>query len=142
MELIDYIFADCDGWVVNATMTIGRTELDQMASQAPWNWTTDYPGDDSPDGCGATSNYSVDYQVYATSLEVTVPNVLEKSPKEATQILTAAGFTFETHFGKANVDMPEVLTQDPGPGAILPGPLPIGVTLGVGVPEGGKHPLP
>ena len=34
MEAVKLLLVDCDGWVVNATMQIGRVELDQAASQA------------------------------------------------------------------------------------------------------------
>jgi PASTA domain len=140
LDLITILFADCDGWVVNATMQIGSLELQQMASQAPWEWTTDYPGSDSPTGCGANSNYVVDYEVYASSLAVTVPNVLGFDPPQATTALSKAGLTVNSRTAKANVDLPQVITQSPSGGSIVPRNTV--VSIEVGVPEGGNHPIP
>ena len=130
LDLITVLFADCDGWVVNATMQIGSLELEQMASQAPWEWTTTYPGSNSPTGCGANSNYVVEYQVYASSLEVTVPNVLGLSPTEAAATLTAARLTVETTYIVTHT------TEDPLPESrVINQSPPAGTSVAVGSVE-------
>lgn len=119
-EGLNFFWADCDGWVVNATMKIGKTELDQNAVQSPWWWTTLYPGDDSPEGCGDNSNYSVDYEIAATSLEVKVPNVVDLSPGDAFTRIKSLGLMPEVRrMLKGNVQQPRVVAQDPQPGVTV-----------------------
>jgi len=75
LEGINILFADCDGTVVPGAMTIGKTELVQFATPGPWTLSYEYPGTNSPDGCGANSVYVVSYSVEATPPPVVVPTV-------------------------------------------------------------------
>ena len=50
--LLTYFLADCDGMCVTDLITIGRTELDQMALQDWWSFDRHYAGEDTPFGCG------------------------------------------------------------------------------------------
>jgi hypothetical protein len=139
MEGFDLLFADCDGWVVNATMQIGRVELDQAASQAVWNWSTPYPGYDSPDGCGSNSRYTVNYEVAASSLQVAVPDLTAQSPDDALATLRSVGLNGmirETF--KGLVDEPQVAGQEPSPGTLVPHSTT--VSFNVEVPRGGPRP--
>jgi PASTA domain-containing protein len=96
LEGVNILFADCDGTVVPGAMTIGKTELLQLASPGPWNITFEYPGTNSPDGCGANSDYLVTYSVEATPAPVVVPKVAVPEIKglsiaNGVRALTAAG---------------------------------------------------
>jgi hypothetical protein len=96
LEGINILFADCDGTVVTGAMTIGKTELVQLATPGPWNISYEYPGTDSPDGCGANSDYVVNYSAEATPPPVVVPTVAVPNIKGMTiangvRALTTAG---------------------------------------------------
>lgn len=139
-ELVKIIWPDCDGWVVNATMTFGRTELDKTAGQATWSWTTHYHGSDSSDGCGSTSDYLVNYQVLASALPgILVPNLLSHDPQEALAELTTVGLSGEiVSESKGVVDSPQVYAQSPKAGIyVLPETI---VELQVMIPSGGTLP--
>lgn len=139
MEGVKLLLVDCDGWVVNATMQIGRVELDQAASQAVWQWSTRYPGSDSPEGCGSNSNYTVNYEIAASSLEVEVPDLTGQRPKDALALLRNSGLigAIGEEF-KGLVDEPQVAGQNPSPGTLVLHSTT--VTLNVEIPKGG--PLP
>jgi hypothetical protein len=140
IEGVDLVWVDCDGWVVNGSMVFGRADLDEMASKAPWSWTANYPGSDSPDLCGSTSYYSVDYTTYATSLPgIVVPDVIGQSPAAAINVLKGVNLVGKvTSEEKGIVDEPQVFAQDPTTGFhLLPIPQ---VDLSVMIPRGG--PLP
>jgi len=140
VEGIDLIWTDCDGWVVNGTMMFGRADLDQMASQATWSWTAPYPGSDSPVGCGSNSDYSVTYQIIASSLPgVVVPDLFGQSPTAAINELTKLGLSGEVaREEKGLVDTPEVTAQDPAAGTnVLPSTT---VSLTVTIARGGPPP--
>ena len=91
LEGISILFADCDGTVVPGVMTIGKTELLQFAAPGPWKIVTDYPGADSPVGCGANSDYSVTYSVEATPPHVAVPELKGLTIEAGLKALGAAG---------------------------------------------------
>lgn len=140
MEGVHLLFLDCDGWVVNGTTTLGRTELDQIAGQATWGWSTHYHGSDSPDGCGSNSDYTVSYETIASSLPgIAVPDVLSQSPAEAIGALAHLGL-FGKIMGqeKGLVDSPQVFEQHPSAGThVLPSTT---VELDVLIPRGGPPP--
>ncbi len=139
MEGLDLLLVDCDGWVVNATMQIGRVELDQAASQTIWQWSTQYPGSDSPVGCGPNSNYTVNYEIAASSIEVAVPDLWGQSPQEALKILKSMGLIGAIRGEvKGLVDLPQVADQVPAPGILVLHSTT--VSFDVMIPRGG--PLP
>jgi hypothetical protein len=119
-EGIKLLWTDCDGWVVNATMQFGRPELDQAASKEPWYWSSLYPGSDSPPGCGGNSDYMVDYEIAASSLEVTVPKVIGLSPQAAYAKLQDNELKVTTgRLIKTNLEVPRVASQDPPAGTTV-----------------------
>lgn len=119
-EGIELLWTDCDGWVVNGTMQIGRTELDQAASQEPWYWSSVYPGSDSPAGCGGNSNYMVNYEIASSALEVTVPKVIGLSPQDAFTKLKSDGLSpLVGRVIRGNVEFPRVAGQDPPAGTVV-----------------------
>jgi hypothetical protein len=58
------VFPNCDGPVVASMFVYSGAELKGLvASGQPYLWTVNYPGVDSPDGCGDNSKYNVSYRV-------------------------------------------------------------------------------
>jgi hypothetical protein len=120
LEGINILFADCDGTVVPGAITIGKTELLQLATPGPWNFSFEYPGTNSPDGCGANSDYVVAYNVAATPAPVVVPNVDGMSILEATQVLADAGLIAIEKVTKFAAKLePTVLGQTPAAGSLV-----------------------
>jgi hypothetical protein len=78
-------------------MTIGKTELLSNAVEQPREMTDDYPGTDSPVGCGSNSDYTVTYAIEKTPPPappvpmVATPSVISLLPKVAAEHLRAAG---------------------------------------------------
>lgn len=102
-----------------------------------------YPGTDSPVGCGANSSYTVTYSVVSTDPtgpKVTVPSVAGLPWELAVQDLTKAGLTVVSS-EQIDVAVPEpevVLQSPPGGATVFAGSQ---VELVVGIPPGGKHPV-
>lgn len=123
---LSIIFADCDGTVVAGAMTIGKTELLSMAVQQPWEMTDDYPGTDSPFGCGSNSDYTVTYAIEKTPPPpppvqmVATPAVLGMLPNVAAEHIRAAGLqaVMETVLG--DLDPGIVSAQSPTAGVSVP----------------------
>jgi PASTA domain len=126
LEAAKLIFADCDGVVVPGLMTIGRTELLSNAVAQPWEMTVDYPGTDSPDGCGANSDYTVKYRIEATPApvpKVAMPSLIGLSPKNASRDVQAVGLhgVEETVVSNSAVIEPSiVVAQRPTAGILVP----------------------
>ncbi len=58
------ILPDCDGPVAASLFLYSGAELKGLvANGQPYVWTVNYPGTDSPDGCGDNSNYNATYRV-------------------------------------------------------------------------------
>lgn len=145
LEGVNLLFPDCDGTVVPGVLSLGQTELVSYASTAPWKITYNYPGTDSPDGCGDNSEYAVTYTVANSALRVTVPNVIGLSPKAATTALTAAKLIVETsfvefHTAEDPLPKPKVINQYPPAGATTYASS--AVSIEVSVPETDGHHLP
>jgi hypothetical protein len=139
--LLNYFLADCDGICVTDLITIGRAELDQMATQDWWSFDRHYAGENTPIGCGDNSDYTVTYQILASPPGVRVPNLYGGDPTQVASILTPVGLVGRaTGSAKGNVDTPRVIEQSPAAGWITPQ----GSTVyySVMVPEGGKYQLP
>jgi hypothetical protein len=123
LEAINILFADCDGTVVPGVLSLGETELLQYASTGSWNIIYDYPGTNSPDGCGANSDYTVTYNVKATPPAhpmTTVPDVTGTGPILASKILVESGLV--AHFSGPNTAKSWVFSQSPSAGAeVVPG---------------------
>jgi PASTA domain len=145
LEGVNLLFPDCDGVVVPGALSLGQTELLAYADTAPWNMTVDYPGTDSPDGCGDNSDYAVTYTVANSALRVTVPNVIGMSESQAATALTAAKLTFEIgyeeiHTAQEPLPKPKVINQYPAAGsAVYVSSL---VSIVVTVPQPDPHHLP
>ncbi len=126
LETAKVIFADCDGVVVPGLMTIGRTELLSSTVSRPWEMTVDYPGTDSPDGCGANSDYSVTYRIEVTPPpvpKVAMPDLIGLSPENASRDVRAVGLrgVEETVITTSAVREPSVVvTQQPTAGVLVP----------------------
>ena len=135
LEGLSLAFADCDGTVVPGVLSLGQAELVSFAVPGPWDITVQYPGTDSPDGCGPNSNYSVTYSVIGGTSWVTVPNVVGMAPKAAGEALIAAGLVVETTSIEVKGTVSEVITQSPPGGTSVP--VSSEVRIEVGVPEGG-----
>lgn len=138
LEVLNIVFADCDGTVVPGALSLGQAELLANAVPGPWEITVRYPGTDSPVGCFGNSDYSVTYRVIGGG--VTVPYVVGLSPKEAGAALIAAKLDVVTTSIAVKGDVSEVVTQIPAGGAIVP--VSSVVQIEVGVPEGGGGRLP
>jgi PASTA domain len=123
LEAINILFADCDGTVVPGVLSLGQAELLQYAATGSWNLIYDYPGTDSPDGCGANSDYSVTYNVEATPPAhpmTTVPDVSGMAAKLASKALVASGLV--AHFSGPNTAKSWVFSQSPSAGTeVVPG---------------------
>jgi len=135
LEGLSILFADCDGTVVPGVLSLGQTELLSFAVPGPWEITIQYPGTDSPDGCGPNSNYSVTYSIIGGVSWVTVPTVIGMAPKAAGDALTAAGLIVETSSIPVKGTVSEVITQSPAGGSSVP--VSSEVRIEVGAPEGG-----
>jgi hypothetical protein len=136
-SILNYLLADCDGMCVTDLITIGRKELDQMASPG-WSFDRHYAGENTPIGCGDNSDYTVTYQILASPPAVTIPSLYGADPAEVPGILAPVGLVGrETGSAKGIVDTPQVSGQSPPPGWIAP----TGTTVdyNVLVPEGGKY---
>jgi hypothetical protein len=126
LEGLSVIFADCDGTVVAGAMSIGKTELLSMAVQQPWVMTEDYPGTDSPVGCGSNSDYAVTYSIEQTPPPappvpmVATPNVVNMLPRVAGETLTAAGLHGVMETVTGDLDPGLVSAQSPAAGVIVP----------------------
>lgn len=109
-------------------MTIGKTELLQYAAPGSWQIITDYPGTNTPDGCGANSDYSVTYSVEATPPlvvvpRVAVPNVIGMPIAQALIALRAVGLVGIEKVTLSDVKAPSnVVAQTPEAGSLAPVP--------------------
>jgi hypothetical protein len=144
MEGINVLFPDCDGTVVPGALSLGQTELLSYATSAPWKITYNYPGTDSPDGCGDNSEYAATYTVANSALRVTVPNVVGLSPTAATAALTAAKLIVETsyvevHTPEEPLPKPKVINQSPPAGATAYASSTAVIEVTVPEPPGGHH---
>ena len=92
--LLQLLTANCDGVVAAFALAFTAAELAVM-TQNPANWpqVMNFPGTDSPPGCGGNSNYDGHY-VIANVPSVTVPNINDKSPAVARALATAAGLVY------------------------------------------------
>jgi hypothetical protein len=62
-QLWNLMFADCDGAVITDAVLLDRQTLSGTANRIPVNPSVrDYPGKNSPSGCGANSDYQLSYQ--------------------------------------------------------------------------------
>lgn len=126
LEGLSIIFADCDGTVVAGAMTIGKTELLSNAVEQPWEMTDDYPGTDSPVGCGSNSDYTVTYTIEKTPPPappvpmVATPSVISLLPKVAADRLRAAGLQGVEKTVKSDLDPGIVSAQSPAAGVSVP----------------------
>jgi hypothetical protein len=144
MEGVNLLFPDCDGTVVPGVLSLGQTELLSYASTAPWKITYNYPGTDSPDGCGDNSEYAVTYTVANSTLRVVVPNVVGLSQEAATAALTAAKLIVETgyveiHTSEEPLPKPKVISQYPPAGATTYASSTAVIEVTVPEPPGGHH---
>jgi PASTA domain len=138
---LDILLADCDGVVVSGAMTIGKTELLSGAATQAWETPVDYPGTDSPVGCGANSDYTVRYAVGPTPPPVpmvAMPAVIGLLPKVAAEHLSAAGLQGVEETVIGDLDPGLVSAQSPAAGVSVP----IGSTVKYTVRElgPGGHP--
>jgi hypothetical protein len=123
-------------------LSLGQVELLQFAATGAWNIDMDYPGTDSPDGCGANSNYAVTYSVEATSALVAVPNIVRKSPGAAKGIAAAAGLVYSETDARIGAprSAPIVVGQTPPAGKrVMSGS---GLEAAVELPTPKGHPQP
>ena len=120
LEALHLILANCDGVVVPGTIQFGRGTLDEVASQGPWDVTVRYPGSESPEGCGANSDYQVDYRVIASSAKVEVPNVIGQDPDTALNTLSGLGLNGVIREEPSDdYEDSRITDQHPGAGAIV-----------------------
>jgi hypothetical protein len=142
LEAINILFADCDGTVVPGVLSLGEAELLQYAATGSWNMIYDYPGTDSPDGCGANSDYMVTYKVIASGSSVTVPDLTGKSPGAAQTLLAMAGLLFSEALSKTGPpgSAPNVIGQTPAPNSVVAPGTTVEVVVEVPIPKG--HPTP
>jgi PASTA domain len=141
LDGLSIILADCDGTVVAGAMTIGKTELLSNAVEQPWEMTDDYPGTDSPDGCGANSDYKVIYTIGKTPPPVPMvatPAITGSSPSMAVERLRAAGLLGAEETVIGDLDPGIVFSQSPAAGVSVP----VGSTVKYFVHEPGRggHP--
>jgi len=123
LAALSIIFADCDGTVVAGAMTIGQAELLSNAVEQPWTMTQDYPGSDSPIGCGANSDYSVTYSIGKTPPPVPaviMPEVIGETPAIAAERLRAAGLQPVEETVTSDLDPGFVSGQSPDAGVSVP----------------------
>jgi hypothetical protein len=123
LAALSVIFADCDGTVVAGAMTIGQAELLSNAVEQPWTMTQDYPGSDSPIGCGANSDYSVTYSIGKTPPPVPaviMPEVIGETPAIAAERLRAAGLQPVEETVTSDLDPGFVSGQSPDAGVSVP----------------------
>jgi hypothetical protein len=118
LEALTVILADCDGIVVGGAMTVGQTELLSGAATQALETPIDYPGTDSPVGCGANSDYTVTYTV-GQPPTIVVPDLLRLPLAEVSKLLSEAGLRgVELTVNRDNED-PGVIAQDPPPGTLV-----------------------
>jgi hypothetical protein len=113
-------------------------------TSAPWKITYNYPGTNSPDGCGDNSEYAATYTVANSVLRVTVPNVIGLSRTAATAALTAAKLIVETTFVEIHttelpLPKPKVISQYPSAGATAYASSTVVIEVTVPEPPGGHH---
>lgn len=126
LEGLSVIFADCDGTVVGGGMTIGKTELLANAVGQPWEISDDYPGTDSPVGCGSNSDYTVTYSLQQTPPPappvpmVATPAVVGLLPTVAAERLQAAGLHPVEKVVTGDTDPGLVSAQSPAAGVSVP----------------------
>lgn len=58
-----WLTVDCDGPVAVDAASVAEADLFALLSQGPLSKTINYPGTDSPAGCGSNSQYSVTWSV-------------------------------------------------------------------------------
>jgi hypothetical protein len=72
------LFPNCDGPVAASVFVYSGAEIRAAtANGAPMNWTVNYPGIDSADGCGDNSNYDVSYSITARPVPGVIAGTLE-----------------------------------------------------------------
>jgi hypothetical protein len=124
LEAINILFADCDGTVVPGAFMLGQAELLEYAAPGEWQIVYNYPGTDSPDGCGANSDYSVTYVVFPTPPPVplvTVPHIAGKIISVGLEELTAAHLQGMESILKTRNNLPGyIIEQSPAAGAVVP----------------------
>jgi hypothetical protein len=62
-KLVDAFYADCDGLVATDAVYVSGATLNDNVATGPHIETKEYPGTDSPVGCGDNSHYQVTWQV-------------------------------------------------------------------------------
>ena len=63
----------CNGIVASDEIVFSKAQLQQMTASGPHTETRNYPGTDSPIGCGSNSNYHVTWTVMRTQLQPLQP---------------------------------------------------------------------
>lgn len=62
-EFAKLLVADCNGPVAADSFTLTGKEIrERIGSNPYYNWVNQYPGTDSPAGCGGNSNYDATVQ--------------------------------------------------------------------------------
>ena len=70
-ELMNCLTANCDGNVAVEGLVFTAKQLSQMASGLQfWSLERDYPGTNSPVGCGANSDYQVAYYILPPGVDI------------------------------------------------------------------------
>lgn len=85
VELANFLFPDCDGFVAGGTIGQTKANWDDLIAASPnatYRRTLRYPGSDSPAGCGSNSDYTVTWSV-------TYENVSGAGPHSLRQFLQA-----------------------------------------------------
>jgi PASTA domain len=109
----------CDGIVGALNLNFTARQLAQTSTDpVKVNW----PGTDSPIGCGSNSNYDLYYVVAPPPpppVIVTVPDLLNQSPDRARQLAEEAGLSLSTTEEKIlpKGSAPRVESQNPAPGS-------------------------
>lgn len=75
-KLADLLSANCDGVVAGNAITL---DIPALATTGVWLQDQNYPGTDSPHGCGANSNYNVQLLVYKTDFQPPPPPTVRLS---------------------------------------------------------------
>ena len=124
LEAINILFADCDGTVVPGVLSLGQTEILEYAAPGEWQIIYDYPGSDSPVGCGANSDYSVTYTIQPTPPPiplVKVPNIVGRTILAAQMALGAVDLVgMERYVKTVNAAPGIIIGQSPAAGAVIP----------------------
>jgi hypothetical protein len=122
-QLLNALFADCDGNVAVLGLSLTAAELAQITAD-PTNWlnVVNCPGTESPIGCGDNSNYDLYYSLINTNSLVNVPDLLGQSPHDARALAQQAGFGFRavSSFTGPHDQIPVVDDQIPAPGSRVP----------------------